>query len=65
MNQEPGLNAPRVLIVVRGGVAEFATDPGVAVEVFDFDNYHQGDPGKVPSAFADLATRFDAPVEGR
>lgn len=29
---------PRVLILVRGGVAEFVADPGVDVFVVDYDN---------------------------
>lgn len=58
------LRAPRVLIIVSGGVADYVADPGVDVEIFDWDNYND-DPkwtGKVPAHFADLAG--GCPVEG-
>ncbi|WP_199028462.1 hypothetical protein [Ralstonia sp. ASV6] len=56
---------PRVLVMVRGGVAETFHDPGVDVEVFDFDNF-EADPygtGKLPAHFADLADVAGAPCE--
>lgn len=55
----------RVLVIVSGGVADYAHDNGVTCELFDFDNYRD-DPvgtGKVSQQFADLAAAFDAPVE--
>lgn len=58
-------NIPRVLVVVRGGIADPVHDIGVDVEVFDWDNY-KDDPegtGGVPSHFADLAAPCGIPVE--
>lgn len=55
---------PRVLVVVSGGVAEPTSDPGVDVEVFDWDNY-KDDPegtGGVSAEFADLAEPLGIPV---
>lgn len=59
------IDAPRVLVMVNGGVVEPVFDPGVDVEIFDFDNY-KADPirtGGVPRHFAHLAQAFDIPVE--
>lgn len=56
----------RVLILVRGGNADYITDNGPDVEIFDWDNYH-ADPeatGGVPARFADLARRVGVPVDG-
>ena len=56
---------PRVLVVVKGGIADPVYDEGVHVEVFDWDNYND-DPegtGGVPPGFADLATPSGIPVE--
>ncbi|EMM5100965.1 hypothetical protein ACK249_005148 [Pseudomonas aeruginosa] len=58
--------APRVLVVVSGGIADPLYDDGVDVEVFDWDNYSD-DPKntrRVPSHFADLAKPSEIPVEG-
>lgn len=58
--------APRVLVVVSGGIADSVYDKGVDVEVFDWDNYND-DPkgaGPVPAHFRDLAEPIDVPVEG-
>lgn len=54
---------PRVLVVVKGGVAEAIADNGVNVEVFDWDN-HQYDPddNAVPPYYADLAEYAGVPV---
>jgi hypothetical protein len=60
-----GLTTPRVLVVVKGGVADPVSDPGVDVQVFDWDNY-EDDPkeaGGVPGSFADLADPLGIPVE--
>lgn len=48
---------PRVLIVVSGGVADFESDAGIDVEIFDRDNYEDNpeDCDGVPFHFADLA----------
>lgn len=55
----------RVLVVVNGGVADYVSDDGIDVHVFDFDNYRDDPAGteKVPAEFADLAAPFGAPVE--
>jgi len=55
----------RVLITVRGGVADWVKDGGVDVELFDHDNFND-DPDETPKvrkAFADLARPIDIPVE--
>jgi hypothetical protein len=55
---------PRVLILVKGGVADYVCDDGIDVEIFDRDNY-EVDPeetGGVPRHYADLATPIDVPV---
>lgn len=57
--------APRVLIVVSGGIADPVYDDGVDVVVFDWDN-HRDDPegtSPVPAHFWDLAEPIDVPVE--
>lgn len=54
----------RVLVSVKGGVADAVWDEGVDVEIFDWDNYEAGDKQGVQSTFADLAAPFGAPVEG-
>lgn len=56
--------APRVLVTVSGGIADFACDDGLDVVVFDFDDFHD-DPRntpRVPAHFADLAAQMAAPV---
>ncbi|ADV02160.1 hypothetical protein [Alicycliphilus denitrificans] len=55
---------PRVLVVVRGGIAEPVFDEGVEVAVFDWDNY-KSDPestGGVSTKFAELAKPLGIPV---
>lgn len=61
---DPGGNVnPRVLITVKGGVADYIADRGVDVEIFDRDNFEAGDSNlAVPSHFADLAKQADVPV---
>ncbi len=59
------MGKPRVLITVRGGVADWVADPGVDVEIFDFDN-QEADPAgtdPVPANFADLAAGTRVPVQ--
>lgn len=59
------LKAPRVLVTVSGGIADYVSDDGVDVEVFDHDNYND-DPagaGRVPYRFADLAIPIDVPLD--
>lgn len=59
-------DTPRVLVVVSGGIADYVSDKGLDVEIFDRDNYEE-DPygtGPVPAHFRDLATPIDVPVEG-
>ena len=63
---DPAPGQPRVLITVRGGVADYVCDPGVDVAAFDFDN-HENDPtgtSKLPAHFADLALSVGAAFEG-
>lgn len=63
---DPAPGQPRVLITVRGGVADYVCDPGVDVAAFDFDN-HEDDPtgtSKLPAHFADLALSVGAAFEG-
>lgn len=58
--------APRVLVVVRGGIAETYKDSNVDVQVFDWDNYKEADPENrigVPKHFADLSKPIGVPVE--
>lgn len=56
--------APRVLVVVNGGVADPVFDAGVDVEVFDWDNYEADPEGTkgVPDHFADIAARCGVPL---
>lgn len=56
---------PRVLVVVKGGVADYVADPGIDVVVFDRDNFAVDPIGtdKVPDYFRDLADPIDVPVE--
>lgn len=58
---------PRVLVVVSGGVADYVSDAGVDVEVFDRDNFEDDEVGtsKAPLHFADLAKPIDVPSESR
>jgi hypothetical protein len=58
---------PRALVVIFGGNADYATDKGVDLEVFDWDNYNAGDRDqRVPAHFADLADLFhNIPLEGQ
>lgn len=56
---------PKVLIVVSGGVADYISDPGVEVEIFDWDNY-KADPigtGRVSAEFVALAHIVGVPCE--
>lgn len=54
---------PRVLITVKGGVADYIADRGVDVEIFDRDNFEAGDSNlAVPLHFADLAKQAEVPV---
>ena len=58
-------SAPRVLITVSGGIADYVCDEGVDVETFDWDNYND-DPewtGGVSPHFKDLADPLEIPVE--
>ena len=61
---KPAISTPRALVVVSGGVADFATDPDVDLFVFDQDNYESDPNGTdlVPASHADLAEPFNAPV---
>jgi hypothetical protein len=56
---------PRVLVVVKGGIADPVSDEGVDVEVFDWDNYTDApdETGGVPAHFSDLAKPAGIPVE--
>lgn len=55
----------RALIVVDGGVADYASDEDVHVVVFDRDNFNDDPDGtdRVPKSHADLAAVFDVPVD--
>ena len=50
---------PRVLITVRAGVADFVADPGVDVEVLDWDNHQAGNPAHVPGSHLQLLAQSD------
>lgn len=55
---------PRVLVFIKGGVAESVSDKGVDVHVFDWD--YNNDPDEdvgVPVRFADLAESCGVPVD--
>lgn len=56
---------PRVLVVVKEGVAEAIADDGVEVVIFDWDNYEDDPDGTegVPAEFADLADFAGVPVQ--
>jgi len=63
-DQPVAATAKRVLVTVSGGVADFQSDAGVDVEVFDFDNYRD-DPvntAPVPEHFRDLAQLAGVPL---
>ena len=62
-HHETEVRRARVLVSVKGGVADAVWDEGVDVEIFDWDNYEAGDKQGVSSAFSDLAAHFGAPVE--
>jgi hypothetical protein len=53
-------NKPRVLIYVKGGIAEYLSDEGVNVEIYDADN-GDSEPG-VELSFKDLAISLKIPV---
>ena len=55
--------AAKVLITVRGGVADYVTDGDVDVEIFDFDNHEAGDEIMLPSSFSALASIMGVPDE--
>lgn len=56
---------PRVLVVVREGVAEVIADVGIEVVIFDWDNYEADPEGTecAPAEFADLADFVGVPVQ--
>ncbi|MCK5530288.1 MAG: hypothetical protein KAI85_03420 [Halopseudomonas aestusnigri] len=56
---------PRVLVVVDGGLADAVSDPGVAVEIFDWDRFNENpeEVGRVPYDYADLAEPCGIPAE--
>ncbi|WP_137917213.1 hypothetical protein [Hydrogenophaga sp. 2FB] len=56
--------APRVLITVSGGVADYIADQGVEVRIYDRDNALEGAVDPVPATWADLARPSEIPVEG-
>lgn len=66
-NWVPGAN-PRVLVTVQGGVADYVSDAGIDVEIFDRDIY-QVEPDEtqanlaVSSYFRDLAEQINVPVK--
>lgn len=62
--QQPASN-PRVLVVVRGGVAEFVSTGDVQVFVYDWDNTEPERDCGVPKHFADLARPLNIPVESQ
>ncbi len=58
----------RCLVIVSGGVADYVCDEGVAVELFDWDNYRVESPEgqaemRVPASFMDLALPAGVPVQ--
>ena len=64
----PVEDMPRCLVMVSGGVADYVSDPGVDVEVFDWDNYRaESDLGRLEMRlqphFKDLAGPFDIPMQ--
>lgn len=54
----------RVLIVVKGGVADFVADDGIDVVIFDWDDYKDApELAAIPSAeYGDLAMRCGIPL---
>lgn len=50
------MKVPRVLIRVRGGVAEFVSDGMVRVELVDFDNEPNA---PIPTGFEDMVFKPD------
>lgn len=60
-----GAGQPRILITVRGGVADWIADPGIDVGFFDFDDQEADPEGTdpVPAHFADLAAGTRVPVQ--
>lgn len=59
--------APRVLVVVTGGVAATVGDPEADVHVFDWDDWadNPADGARVPQRFEDLAEPLGIPVQGQ
>ena len=58
----------RCLVIVSGGVADYVCDEGVAVELFDWDNYRAETAEgraemRVPAYFMDLASPVGVPVQ--
>lgn len=47
---------PRVIVFVRGGVAEVCADNTAEVIVIDYDNEPNA---KIPSRFSDLMAKYD------
>lgn len=56
---------PRVLVHVKNCKADYVSDEGVDVLIFDQDDYDQDpvDTEKPPASWADLAEVFGIPVE--
>ncbi len=50
---------PRVLITVKGGVADWVADPAVDVAVLDWDNHQAGDPADVSESHLQLLAQSD------
>ena len=48
---------PRVLITVRGGVADWVADPGVEVEVLDWESHGAGDAAHISESHLELLAR--------
>lgn len=63
-NVNPVEKVSRVLITVKGGVADWVCDEGIDVELFDYDNYEDDPEGTVrpPPHFADLAEPLGVPL---
>lgn len=62
---KPQALTARVLISVRGGIADFAKDDGADVFIYDFDCSHeyQEANGRAPARFKDLAADLSVPVQ--
>lgn len=58
---------PRVLITVSGGVSDVASDEGVEVVKFDWDDHNDDDnpDDGIPESFADLAAGQSIPILGK